>query len=76
MSRVRDKGNYSTELMWVHSYLRATKWKTDQAIQRLEATLRWRRAFGIYDIVNAKHVEPEVRSLFLPHSIRVSYPAS
>ncbi|KAL1726068.1 CRAL-TRIO domain-containing protein [Schizophyllum commune] len=48
-------------LSWecVHRYLRATKWKTDQAIQRLEATLRWRRAFGIYDIVNAKHVEPE-----------------
>ncbi|KAL1738097.1 CRAL-TRIO domain-containing protein, partial [Schizophyllum fasciatum] len=50
-------------LTWecVHRYLRATKWKTDQAIQRLEATLRWRRAFGIYDLVNAKHVEPEAR---------------
>ncbi|KAG6813394.1 hypothetical protein H0H92_011371 [Tricholoma furcatifolium] len=41
-------------------YLRAVKWKTSAAaIQRLEATLRWRREYGIYDVVNASHVEPE-----------------
>lgn len=45
-------------------YLRATKWKADQAIERLEATLKWRKEFGI-DMENGKvtpeHVEPEVR---------------
>ncbi|TFK40424.1 CRAL/TRIO domain-containing protein [Crucibulum laeve] len=40
-------------------YLRASKWKTAAAIQRLEATLTWRRDFGLYDKVNAPHVEPE-----------------
>jgi len=40
--------------------LRASKWKKDVAITRLENTLKWRREFGIYDTVNAKHVEPEV----------------
>ena len=43
-------------------FLRASKWKQDAAITRLESTLKWRREFGIYgDIVSAKHVEPEVR---------------
>lgn len=28
-------------------YLRATKWKTDAAIKRIEETLVWRRTFGI-----------------------------
>jgi hypothetical protein len=42
-------------------YLRATKWKsTAAAIQRIEATLKWRREYGIYDLVSASHVEPEV----------------
>ncbi|KAG6849783.1 hypothetical protein H0H93_005169 [Arthromyces matolae] len=41
-------------------YLRAVKWKTAKAaIQRLEATLKWRREYGIYDVVTASHVEPE-----------------
>lgn len=43
-----------------HRFLRASKWKKDVAITRLENTLKWRREFGIYDLVNAKHVEPEV----------------
>ena len=42
-------------------YLRATKWKSaGAAITRLETTLKWRRDFGLYDLVNAAHVEPEV----------------
>ncbi|EDR09805.1 uncharacterized protein LACBIDRAFT_152940, partial [Laccaria bicolor S238N-H82] len=41
-------------------YLRATKWKVQPAITRLEATLKWRREYGLYDTVNAAHVEPEV----------------
>jgi hypothetical protein len=40
-------------------FLRATKWKVQDAIQRLEVTLKWRREFGIYDLVTADLVEPE-----------------
>ncbi|KIJ95784.1 hypothetical protein K443DRAFT_682763 [Laccaria amethystina LaAM-08-1] len=40
-------------------YLRATKWKVQPAITRLEVTLKWRREYGLYDTVNAAHVEPE-----------------
>ncbi|KAM6490526.1 CRAL/TRIO domain containing protein [Amanita muscaria] len=40
-------------------YLRASKWKTQTAIKRLELTLKWRREYGLYDLVTAKHVEPE-----------------
>lgn len=43
-------------------YLRASKWNLDNANQRLEDTLKWRREFGLYDKVNAAHVEPEVSS--------------
>lgn len=42
-------------------YLRATKWKSSEAaIERLEATLKWRREYGLYDVVTDDHVEPEV----------------
>jgi len=53
------------EKFWLSSecilrYLRATKWKTTAAaIQRLEATLKWRREYGLYDLVTDAHVEPE-----------------
>ncbi|KAF9468031.1 CRAL-TRIO domain-containing protein [Collybia nuda] len=41
-------------------YLRAVKWKSSNAaIERLEATLKWRREYGLYDLVTASHVEPE-----------------
>src|SRR6266550_7421193 len=40
-------------------YLRASKWKTQTAIQRLENTLKWRRDFGIYDLMTPQHIEPE-----------------
>ncbi|KAF8910658.1 CRAL-TRIO domain-containing protein [Gymnopilus junonius] len=40
-------------------YLRASKWKVPTAIERLEDTLKWRRDYGVYDFVTAKHVEPE-----------------
>ncbi|KAF8071928.1 CRAL-TRIO domain-containing protein [Lyophyllum atratum] len=41
-------------------YLRATKWKSAAAaIQRLDATLKWRREYGIYEDVSASFVEPE-----------------
>lgn len=40
--------------------MRASKWKVDVAIHRLEETLKWRAEYGIYDAVTAEHVEPEV----------------
>ncbi|KAF6764056.1 CRAL-TRIO domain-containing protein [Ephemerocybe angulata] len=40
-------------------FLRASKWKTETAIQRLENTLKWRREYGLYDKLTAEHVEPE-----------------
>ncbi|ESK94659.1 cral trio domain protein [Moniliophthora roreri MCA 2997] len=40
-------------------YLRASKWKLDHCIQRLEVTLKWRREFGVYTHVTAPYVEPE-----------------
>ncbi|KAG1729620.1 CRAL-TRIO domain-containing protein [Suillus paluster] len=40
-------------------YLRATKWDANEAIKRLEDTLKWRRDFGIYDKITPEHVEPE-----------------
>ncbi|RDB26323.1 CRAL-TRIO domain-containing protein C23B6.04c [Hypsizygus marmoreus] len=61
-----DKGQLTEdEQFWLSSecllrYLRASKWKTPAAaIHRLEATLKWRREFGLYDLVTASHVEPE-----------------
>ena len=41
-------------------YLRASKWKLVTAINRIENTLSWRREYGLYDILNANFVEPEV----------------
>ncbi|TFK47681.1 CRAL/TRIO domain-containing protein [Heliocybe sulcata] len=40
-------------------YLRATKWDVSSAIKRLEATLKWRREYGLYSTVTSEHVEPE-----------------
>jgi hypothetical protein len=39
-------------------YLRATKWNLAQAIQRLKATLIWRREFGT-DTLTADYISPE-----------------
>ena len=50
----------------------ATRWNVDNAVKRLESTLIWRRALGLYDVeANAKELEPEVRyiSFFLPVSM-------
>lgn len=44
--------------------MRAVKWHTeDQAIKRLEDTLRWRREFGIYGM-KASYIEPEASRPF------------
>ena len=43
-------------------FLRASKWVLPTAIERLEATLKWRREFEVYTLITAEHVEPEVRA--------------
>jgi hypothetical protein len=53
-----------TEKFWLSHecllrYLRATKWLEKTAIQRLEETLKWRREFGLYDLITADYIEPE-----------------
>jgi hypothetical protein len=63
-----EKPLVDVEKMWLSyecilRYLRASKWKVDVAIQRLEATLKWRREYGMYETVPAD-VEPEVGVLF------------
>lgn len=40
-------------------FLRGSRWKAPDTIQRLEATLKWRRDFGLYTRVNANLVEKE-----------------
>ena len=46
------------------------KWASAQAaIKRLEATLKWRREYGIYDLITASHVEPEVLYLQLSEEV-------
>ncbi|KDQ57118.1 hypothetical protein JAAARDRAFT_35722 [Jaapia argillacea MUCL 33604] len=40
-------------------YLRATKWNVALAIERLEATLKWRREYGLYSHITAEYVKPE-----------------
>ncbi|KAI9061138.1 CRAL/TRIO domain-containing protein [Trametes sanguinea] len=41
-------------------FIRAVKWASAQAaIKRLEDTLKWRREYGLYDLITASYVEPE-----------------
>ncbi|KAI0351705.1 CRAL/TRIO domain-containing protein [Trametes cingulata] len=41
-------------------FIRAVKWASAQAaIKRIEETLKWRREFGLYDLITASYVEPE-----------------
>lgn len=42
------------------------KWASARsAIKRLEDTLIWRREYGVYDMITADHVEPEVSTYAL-----------
>ncbi|KAK6198109.1 CRAL-TRIO domain-containing protein [Scheffersomyces amazonensis] len=65
---VNDQPNAEThplveeELAWLTKecflrYLRATKWKLDAAIKRMEETIIWRRTFGVVNIPN--HTDAE-----------------
>ncbi|KAI6042523.1 CRAL TRIO domain-containing protein [Pisolithus marmoratus] len=52
------------ECMWLSyecilRYIRAAKHDVAVAIKRIEDTLKWRRDFGIYDILTAELIEPE-----------------
>lgn len=58
MSHYRQRSLKSHEC--ILRYLRATTWNTDATLQRIEETLKWRREFGLYDVVTAELVEPEV----------------
>ncbi|KAL7278961.1 hypothetical protein ACG7TL_006793 [Trametes sanguinea] len=41
-------------------FIRAVKWASARAaIKRLEDTLKWRREYGLYDLITASYVEPE-----------------
>ncbi|KAG9118416.1 hypothetical protein FRC07_007081 [Ceratobasidium sp. 392] len=40
-------------------YLRASKWVLATTITRLDDTLKWRREYGLYDLITPEHVEPE-----------------
>lgn len=51
------------EYMWltrecILRYLRATKWNTQNAIKRLQATLSWRREYGADDFTS-EYISPE-----------------
>ncbi|PIL35387.1 hypothetical protein GSI_02113 [Ganoderma sinense ZZ0214-1] len=62
---VEDGALTEEEKFWLSAesmlrFLRAVKWASAQAaIKRLEATLKWRREYGLYDVITASHVEPE-----------------
>ncbi|KAL6452383.1 PDR16 Phosphatidylinositol transfer protein PDR16 [Candida maltosa Xu316] len=75
---VNDQHNAPThplleeELAWLTKecflrYLRATKWKLDAAIKRLEDTMIWRRTFGVVNIPG--HTDP--KKLITPELVAV-----
>ncbi|KAI0366133.1 CRAL/TRIO domain-containing protein [Pilatotrama ljubarskyi] len=61
-----ENGNLTEEeKFWLSAecllrFIRAVKWASAQAaVKRLEETLKWRREFGLYDLITASYVEPE-----------------
>ncbi|KAK6464447.1 lipid biosynthesis and multidrug resistance [Scheffersomyces coipomensis] len=60
------------ELAWLTKecflrYLRATKWKVDAAIKRLEETIVWRRTFGVVHIPDHTDSEKLLTSDLVKH---------
>ena len=45
-------------------FLRATRWNAANCIKKLEATLKWRREYGIYDTLTAESIQEHVRANF------------
>ena len=41
---------------------RASKWDTRNCITKLEATLKWRREYGIYDTLTLDSIKEHVRT--------------
>jgi hypothetical protein len=57
----RRPGTQGNTLLSLPRYLRAVKWvSSDEAIKRLEGTLKWRREFEIYEM-SADDIKEEVR---------------
>ncbi|KAI0671386.1 CRAL/TRIO domain-containing protein [Trametes maxima] len=62
---VEDGALTENEKFWLSCecllrFIRAIKWASAHAaIKRLEETLKWRREYGLYDVITASHVEPE-----------------
>lgn len=53
-------------------YLRATKWKTDAAIKRLEETIIWRRTFGLIDIpVDTEEGQHKSKKIITPDLVSI-----
>ncbi|KAF8674135.1 CRAL TRIO protein [Rhizoctonia solani] len=46
-------------LLIVPFSLRASKWVLATTITRLDDTLKWRREYGLYELITPNHVEPE-----------------
>ena len=42
-------------------FLRATKWHFSDCIKKLEAALKWRREYGIYDTLTLESIKEHVR---------------
>lgn len=43
-------------------FLRASGWNATNCIKKLDATLKWRREYGIYDTLTAESVKEHVRT--------------
>jgi len=44
-------------------FLRATKWNVTNCIKKLEAALKWRREYGIYDTLTLDSIKEHVGTL-------------
>ncbi|KAL4247612.1 CRAL-TRIO lipid binding domain superfamily protein [Abortiporus biennis] len=57
---LEDEEKYWLSYECMQRFLRAVKWSSaEAAIKRIEGTLRWRREFGLYNLVTPAYVEPE-----------------
>lgn len=43
-------------------FLRASKWNAANCIKKLEAALKWRREYGIYDTLTLESIKEHVRT--------------
>ncbi|GBE88286.1 CRAL/TRIO domain-containing protein [Sparassis latifolia] len=58
--KLREEEKFWLSYECLLRYLRATKWHSAHGvIKRIDATLKWRREYGVYDLITASYVEPE-----------------